>query len=152
MYRRRSDSSVHCVVLLTKKSVAPGLVGPRDRRLVVEACKHQDRHVLAARQAPQALAGDETIDFGHQRIENDDVRLVVAVELQRACASVRLDHSPLAFRECRGRQQTCHRIVIDQQYEVAPLPLAPTLERFVGSLAWYLRFLAHQQHLILNSA
>jgi hypothetical protein len=106
---------------LDKEVGRAGFIGTRNRCLVVEPSQHQDRYVLAAGEPSQSFAGDEAVDIRHECIQHDDVRLVVRVELQCTGATIGLDHAPLPLSQCGGRQQPCHRIVVDQQHQVGPL-------------------------------
>jgi hypothetical protein len=75
--------------------------------------------VVAARQPAQPFAGREPVEARHQRVEHDDVGLVLLERDQRLRAVLDLDDLPLPLGERRRGKQPRDRIVVDEQHAVA---------------------------------
>jgi hypothetical protein len=92
-----------------------GLVGARDRGIVVEAGQHQHRQRLEARQRAQLATGLEAVEPGHDGVEDDDVGQPVGEDADRLLAARCLgDVEALVLQRDRGQQEG-DLIVVDEE-------------------------------------
>jgi hypothetical protein len=97
-----------------------GLVGARDRGVVVESGQHQHRHVLEAGARAQPATGVEAVEARHLGVEHDHVRRPAVGQRERLLAARRLrEDEAQAAQRGRGQHQV-DLVVVDQQHAWRP--------------------------------